>query len=177
MQREPAASRSGTMRSRSPARGSPSPDVTTLDDALDRLEALDEDGDRERLRAELDAVLARFPDAPEVREWEASLAVDDERFESALALLDAILAAHPHRSWARRERAAVLVDLGRFQEALEALRGLPRERDPAERASIHHDIGLCLDRLGNAGEADAEFRRAARLAPRSEEHTSELQSL
>src|SRR5262245_17818327 len=165
MQREPAASRSRTIRSRSPARGSPSPDVTTLDDALDRLEALDEDGDRERLRAELDAVLARFPDAPEGREWEASRAVDDARFETARALLDSILAAHPHRGWARRERAAVLLDLGRCQEALEAVRGLPHERDPAERASIHHDIGRCLDRLGSAGEADAEFRRAAHLAP------------
>ena len=139
--------------------------MTTLDDALDRLEALDEDGDREQLRAELDIALARFPEAPELREWEASLAVDDERFEAALTLLDAILAAHPQRAWARRERAAVLVDLGRFADALAALRRLPRERDPAERASIHHDVGLCLDRLGDAVEADAEFRRAARLAP------------
>jgi predicted Zn-dependent protease with MMP-like domain len=143
--------------------------VTALDEILDRLETLDEDGDDERLREELERALARFPDAPELREWEAALAADEERYEDALAILDAVLAAHPRRTWARRERAAVLIDLGRFDDALAALRAVPagdrRAFDRAERASIHYDLGLCLDRLGQPAEADAEFRQASRLAP------------
>jgi predicted Zn-dependent protease with MMP-like domain len=139
--------------------------VDTLDDVLDRLEALDDAGDGEALREALSQALAHFPDAPELREWEASIAAGEERFDDALAILDGILAAHPDRAWARGERAAVLVDLGRFEEALPALRALPLPDDPVERAGIHHDLGLCLDRLGQAAAAEEEFRRAARLAP------------
>lgn len=143
--------------------------METLDDVLDRLEALDDGDDLAALRAGLDDALARFPDAPELREWDAALAVGEERFADALAILDAVLAAEPQRTWARRERAAVLLDLGRFAEALEQLRGLApramRELDAVERASVQYDLGLCLDRLGGPAEADAAFRQAARLAP------------
>ncbi len=153
------------MPSPSAAPASRSPDVPALDDILDRLEALDEEGDDERVHALLAEALAEFPDAPELREWQASVALDDDRFDEGLAILDAVLAAHPDRAWARRERAGVLLDLGRFTEALEALRAVPRARDRAERASVHYDLALCLDRLGRAADADAEFGRAARLAP------------
>jgi len=139
--------------------------VDTLADLLDRLEALDDTGGGEALRAVLSQALAHFPDAPELREWEASLAAGEERFDDALAILDEILAAHPDRTWARGERAAVLLDLGRFEEALSALRALPLPDDAVERAGIHYDLGLCLDRVGQAAAAEEEFRRAARLAP------------
>ena len=139
--------------------------MATLDEVLERLEALDEEGDEQQLRETLERARAQFPDAPELPEWEASLAIDEERFEDALAILDGVLATDRHRPWARRERAAVLVDLGRFEEALAALRELPRAPNPSERASVHHDVGICLDHLGHAEKADTEFRRAARLAP------------
>ena len=139
--------------------------MDTLDDVLDRLETLDEAADVEALHAALAQALDHFPDAPELREWEASIAVAEARFADALAILDALVAAHPRRTWARRERAAVLLDLGRFEAAAAALRSLGPERDRTARASIHHDLGLCLDRLGRPDEADMEFGRAARLAP------------
>jgi len=139
--------------------------VDTLDDVLDRLETLDEADDVDALHAALAEGLDHFPDVPELREWEASIARTEERFADALAILDTLLAARPRRSWARRERASVLVDLGRFEEAAAALRALGPERDRTVRASIHHDLGLCLDRLGRPDEADTEFGRAARLAP------------
>ena len=139
--------------------------MDALDDVLDRLEALDEADDHDALRAALTQARARFPNTPELREWEASVAAGEERFEDALAILDGLLASHPDRAWARGERAALLLDLGRFDEALAALRALPREDDPFERAGVHHDLGLCLDRLGQLAAADAEFRCAARLAP------------
>lgn len=139
----------------------------TLDEVLDRLEDLDDQGDDQHLRDELERALAAFPDARELREWEASVAVDDERYEDAIAILDRLLADDPADLWARRERAGVLIDLGRFGEALAQLRALPdRERrrlERGERASLHYDLGLCLDRLGRSAEADGEFRRAARL--------------
>ena len=139
--------------------------MSDLDDVLDHLDALDEGGDEDALRAALAEALPRFPDAPDLREWEASLAADDGRFEESLAILDAVLASHPDRSWARHERAALLMELGRFADGLAALRALPRPRDAVERAALHFDQGVCLDRLGDVAAADAELRRAARLAP------------
>jgi predicted Zn-dependent protease with MMP-like domain len=143
----------------------------SIDDALDRIEDLDARGEDEELREAVAEGLAAFPDAPELREWEAALLVDDDRFADALAVLDRVLAAHPERFWARRERAAVLIDLGRFAEALDALRALPaaecRRASRPERAAIHADLGVCFDRLGRAAEADAEFRAAAKLDRRN----------
>lgn len=136
-----------------------------LDDLLDRLEELDDADEPEALRAALAEGLGRFPDAPELREWEASLAAEEERFDDALALLDALLASHPERPWARHERAAVLMELGRFAEALVELRAVPSPDDDFERAAVHFDEGVCLDRLGDPAGADAAFARASRLAP------------
>jgi predicted Zn-dependent protease with MMP-like domain len=136
-----------------------------LDDVLDHLEELDEADETDALRATLAEALTRFPDAPELREWEASLAAEDERFDDALAILDGVLASHPDRRWARHERAAVLMELGRFGDALAALRALPRPDDAIEGAALHFDQGVCLDHLGDAASADAEFERAARRAP------------
>jgi predicted Zn-dependent protease with MMP-like domain len=140
-----------------------------LDAVLDRLEALDEEGDVDALRDELARAVAAFPDAPELWEWEATVAIDDGRVTEALEVLGDLLAADPDNDWARRERAAVLIDLGRFADALADLRAIPRpvrrRLEPETRASIHHDTALCLDRLGRTADADAEFRLAARLDP------------
>jgi len=101
-------------------------------------------------------------------EWDAMLASEDGHLERALGLLEALLERAPRRFWPRRERAAVLLDLGRFETALAALDDLAaaaKLRDADERASLHHDRGLCLDRLGRPADADREFARAARLLP------------
>ena len=143
------------------------PDDDALDRLLDRLDDLDAEGEDAALRAELARGLAAFPDAVPLRAWQASLAVDDERHDEALALLEGLLAEDPANDWALRERAGVLIDLGRFAEALADLRAIPHEArrrlDAGERAAIHSDLGLCLDRLGRPADADAEFRQAARL--------------
>jgi predicted Zn-dependent protease with MMP-like domain len=140
-----------------------------LDEVLDRLDALDARDDDEALRTALAEARERFPGAAILREWEVSLLVDDERLEEALAILDDLVADNAGNDWARRERAAVLIDLGRFEPALADLRALPRRAHrrlaAAERASIHADLGLCLDRLGRVAEADGEFRHAAALDP------------
>jgi predicted Zn-dependent protease with MMP-like domain len=141
--------------------------VNTLDDVLDHLEALDDDGDDEALRAELARARHAFPDALELREWEAFLAAEDGAFDDALAILDDVLRIDPDRPWGRRERGGVLLDLGRFDDALAELRSIaPDDLDPRERASVHRDVAVCLDRLGRLDEADAEYRTAARLDPR-----------
>jgi predicted Zn-dependent protease with MMP-like domain len=146
------------------------PDDDALDRLLAHLDELDARGDDDDLRAELVRGLAVFPGASALRAWQASLAVDDERFEDALAILDDLVAGDPADESALRERAAVLIDLGRFADALAALRALPgdalRRFERAERAAVHADVALCLDRLGRIAEADAEFRHAARLAPK-----------
>ena len=137
-----------------------------LDRLLDRLEELDEHGDATALRREVARGRTRFPESIDLMEWEAMLAADDDDPEHALRLLDAILARAPRRFWPRRERAAALLDLGRFADALAAIDdalAAGRLRDPDERASLHHDRGLCLDRLGRPTDADREFARAAQL--------------
>src|SRR5262245_18115449 len=119
-----------------------------LDRVLDRLEELDAGEDTEALRAEVARGLDAFPDAPDLRACAASLAVDDGRFEEALAILDGLVAEDPANDWALRERAGALIELGRFAEALAALRGLPpdarRRLDGGERAAFHTDLALCL---------------------------------
>jgi predicted Zn-dependent protease with MMP-like domain len=141
-------------------------DQDALERLLDRIEELDHEGDTTALRREVGRGRTRFPESIDLMEWEAMLAAEDEDPERALGLLDAILARAPRRFWPRRERAAVLLDLGRFADALAALDdalAAARLRDPDERASLHHDRGLCLDRLSRSSEADREFARAAQL--------------
>jgi predicted Zn-dependent protease with MMP-like domain len=141
-----------------------------LERLLDRIEELDRRGDTAGLRREVQRGRARFPDSIDLLEWDAVLCGDGGEPGRALELLDAVLARAPRRFWPRRERAAVLLDLGRFEDALLAVDdalAAARLRDEEERASLHHDRGLCLDRLGRPDDADREFARAARLWPES----------
>jgi predicted Zn-dependent protease with MMP-like domain len=141
-----------------------------LERLLDRIEELDQQGNATALRREVLRGRSRFPESIDLMEWEAMLVSEGEEPERALQLLDAILQRAPRRFWPRRERAAVLLDLGRFEAALAALDDVlaaARLRDEDERASVHHDRALCLDRLGRFAEADREFARAARLWPDS----------
>jgi len=140
----------------------------TLDDALDLLEELDDAGDDEALRRALAEARAAHPDAVELLQWEADLAADAGRLEDALAFLDEAIRRHPRRFEPRREHAALLIDCGRFAEARAALEGLlseARRRPRQDRASLHHDLALCLDRLGDRRGADASFARAHHLDP------------
>lgn len=139
-----------------------------LDRLLDRIEELDRQGKVAAVRREVSKGRARFPESIDLMEWDAMLASEGDDPERGLELLDAILARAPRRFWPRRERAAALLDLGRFEQALAALDDVlaaARLRDEEERASLHHDRGLCLDRLGRIEEADREFAKAARLWP------------
>jgi predicted Zn-dependent protease with MMP-like domain len=141
-------------------------DEDALERLLDRIEELDQRADASALRREVARGRTRFPDSIDLMEWEAMLAAEDDDPERSLVLLDAILARAPRRFWPRRERAAALLELGRFPDALVALDdaiAAARLRDADERASLHHDRGLCLDRLGRPSEADREFARAAHL--------------
>ena len=141
----------------------------TLDDFLVRIETLCEKDDMERARKELTRALKRFPDDLALREWEAVFTAEEERFDEALAILDSVLESEPRRPFAVRERASVLMELGRFPEAVDALRMFLdadlAEGDPQEEADARHDLAASLDHLGRVTQADAEFLRAAQLAP------------
>jgi predicted Zn-dependent protease with MMP-like domain len=143
-------------------------DEEALDRLLDRLEEHDRQGNTAALRRDVLRGRTRFPESVDLMEWEAMLASEAEEPSRALELLDAVLARAPRRFWPRRERAAALLDLGRFDEALVALDDVltaAKLRDEDERASIHHDRGLCFDRSGRVPEAEREFALAARLWP------------
>jgi predicted Zn-dependent protease with MMP-like domain len=139
-----------------------------IDEHLDRIEDLYEEGEIEAVVKAVARARRLFPEEPALAEWEAALARDDERFEEALRILDRVLAADPGRRFARRARGGVLLDLGRFEEALRELRALVRERGwehREEEAGLRYDLALALDRLGTPEEAEKEFRKAARIAP------------
>jgi len=142
-------------------------DEEALERLLDRLDELERRQDTAALGREVARGRARFPESIDLIEWEALLAGEGGNHPRALELLESVLARAPRRFWPRRERAATLVELGRFADALAALDDLlpaARLRDLDERASLHHDRGLCLDRLGRAEEADRAFAHAAKLA-------------
>lgn len=145
-------------------------DDAALDELLERIEALDERGDAAGVRRLVTEGRTLFPTAVELREWQATIALDDERYTDALVLLDGILAELPDDFSVRRERASVLLDMGRVPEALADLERLPaaeRKQLPRlEQAAIAFDVGLCLDCLGRQDAADAAYGDAARLAPR-----------
>jgi len=137
-----------------------------INEVLDRLEKLYDEEKWELAERELARGKKLFPGSLELREWESILLASEERFEEALKVLDSILAQEPGRLTAMRERATLLLELGRFEEALSSLRSLEARNagadDPVEKASIHFEMASCLDRLGTAAAADAEFRKAER---------------
>lgn len=144
-------------------------DTTALDELLDTIDAHDQRGERDEVQALIERGRAQFPDAVELWEWEATLAIDDERYTDALAVLDRIIALLPDDFAAHRERASVLLDLGRCSEALASLDALPADERsalaPTDQAGIQHERGLCLDRLGRPSDADVAYKDAAQLDP------------
>jgi predicted Zn-dependent protease with MMP-like domain/Flp pilus assembly protein TadD len=94
-------------------------------------------------------------------EAQALLQLGDAR--DALARLDAARASLPGDLDVRLERGAALFELCRFEDAAaqyrEAIGVAPDE--PA----AHHGLGLALERLGDAREAERRFARARDLAP------------
>jgi predicted Zn-dependent protease with MMP-like domain len=138
-------------------------------EALDRVSDLYDAGEYAAAWKEVERALRANPGDLDLEEYAALLAEEDGRLEEALRILEKILAAEPGRSFAKRERASVLIDLGRFGEVLGILKELRGEEqpsdDPAERASLRFETGLCLDRAGRIDEADREFRAAVRLDP------------
>jgi predicted Zn-dependent protease with MMP-like domain len=142
--------------------------VDDLERTLDRLDDLADDDDFDALAAELRAARRRHPESLELMEWEVVLAADAGHAAEALTLCETVIAKAPRRFWPRRERVGILIDLWRFADALAALDELvpaARAREPEERAALHADRALCLDRLGRPAEADDEFARAERLDP------------
>jgi predicted Zn-dependent protease with MMP-like domain len=135
----------------------------TVDDILDRIEALYDAGKCDRARKELRRARRLYPDDLTLLEWEATFSNDEGRYADGLAVLDDVLGADPGRPFARREKVAALMGLGRFGEALKFLEEIGP--DNAGDAGHFRDRALCLDRLDRAEEADRAFKKAARLDP------------
>jgi len=145
------------------------PPDDAIDEALDSISDLYEEGDVKQARKELKRARKAYPGELGFVEWEAVLAADEGELERALKILDEVLAADPSRVFAMRERAHVLEELWMFDEARKQLEKLfkdfPEEWSDLDEAEVRHSLGCCLDRLGNHEAADRELRAAARLAP------------
>jgi predicted Zn-dependent protease with MMP-like domain/Flp pilus assembly protein TadD len=138
-------------------------------DAIDAVAELCAAGEIDRAWRELRRAKRLLPGDPEVREWEATLLAEEERFAEALALAEEILVGDPGSYPAASLRCEVLMELGRFEDALAGLEAMASspdlELEPDEEAWIHFEKGRCLDRLEREEEADREFELAAQLAP------------
>jgi predicted Zn-dependent protease with MMP-like domain len=83
--------------------------------------------------------------------------------DEALERVDAALQLAPEMLEATHERGVALFNLCRFEESMTVFEQVLREAP--EDPYAHHHLGLILERLGRAHDAEAHFRRARALAP------------
>src|SRR6185503_20632739 len=88
------------------------------------------------------------------------------------------IAQREHFPWAYHDLGVALARLGTLEEAVAAYQKAIEQNPRFPRA--HFDLGSAMYSLGRVSEATEEFSAAIALRggsyPRSEEHTSELQS-
>lgn len=88
---------------------------------------------------------------------------DLKHCQSALQTFDMALALAPDYEPAWNEKANVLYDLGRYDEALPLYRRA-LSLNP-HRAVVHHNLGMCLNALGEIAGAMAAFTEALQRDP------------
>jgi cellulose synthase operon protein C len=92
--------------------------------------------------------------------------------EAAMTAIGRAVALEPHTVQYRVDYGDVAMALGRLDEAVEGLQeGL---HTSPESAPLHHSLGLALERLGHAGDAEAAFESAAELDPANPVYHKEL---
>jgi predicted Zn-dependent protease with MMP-like domain len=148
----------------------PTHDPGELDSGLDRFYDLLDQGDPRSARREFKRLSRRFAGHPDLPECEADLLVAEDRHDEALRVLDCELEREPQKYTTVVRRCDTLFAMSEFVQSLRAIDDCLRmptvPDDDVERAALHSLRASCLDRLSKAEEADAEFRKAAKLAPK-----------
>src|SRR3546814_1727491 len=109
-----------------------------------------------------------------ISDWSSDVCSSDLS-DAALVSIDRAIALAPEDAELHFHRAGYLVG-GRQLEAAQAALSQTVELDPNQFGAYVMQAQLALGR-GDVDEAERLARLAARVEPRSEEHTSELQSL
>lgn len=99
-------------------------------------------------------------------------AIEQKRYDDAVAVARVILEAYPKSVQARRMLAEALWESGRPDEAADAFRQV-LELDPEDFVA-YAGLGLIAEQQGNIDNAIAQLQRATEQAPNSEEVRGEL---
>jgi tetratricopeptide (TPR) repeat protein len=139
------------------------PDFTQIRRDID--EAITYD-DRLRARALAMAGLRRAQEQEclgEVMYFQAQLMIVEENFPEAIQYLDQAIRYNPLDGAAYNDKALCLLELGVIEGAEELFnKGIEVE---ADYATIHHNKGWLLNKLGRHGEALSCFEKALDLEP------------
>jgi tetratricopeptide (TPR) repeat protein len=109
--------------------------------------------------------LAQTKECPgEAMYFHAQEAIVSERFDEAVSLLEQALVFNPLDGAAYNDIALCMVEMGRIEGVLDVFdKGIAVEGD---YATIHHNKGWLLNKLGHQTAALACFERAIALEPR-----------
>ncbi|MBF0330519.1 MAG: tetratricopeptide repeat protein [Candidatus Omnitrophica bacterium] len=95
--------------------------------------------------------------------FHAQAAIVDEEFKAAIGLLEQAIAFNPSDGAAYNDIALCMVETGRLEGVLEVFdKGIAVEGD---YATIHHNKGWLLNKLGRPTEALACFKQALMFEP------------
>jgi tetratricopeptide (TPR) repeat protein len=120
-------------------------------------------GDMDQATAEYSSLFHEHPKDPQVKKNYVQLLILTNRMEDARKLNDEILSANPKDSDALVNRAQIQIHNASFNDASFTLQAA-LQNDP-DNALAHYYFGIALEKSGNSGRAETEWREALRLRP------------
>ena len=120
-------------------------------------------GDIDQARAEYRALLQEHPKDLQVKKNYVQLLILKNRAPEAAKLNDEILSAYPKDTDALVNRGQMQTQSGSLNDASSTLQAA-LQNDPGN-ALAHYYFGVVLEKSGNSGRAETEWREALRLRP------------
>jgi tetratricopeptide (TPR) repeat protein len=120
-------------------------------------------GDMDQATAEYGTLLQEHPKDLQVKKNYIQLLVLKHRLEDARKLNDEILTANPKDTDALVSRGQIQIQNGTPEDASSTLQAV-LQNDPGN-ALAHYYFGVALEKSGNSGRAETEWREALRLRP------------
>jgi len=120
-------------------------------------------GDLDKAAAEYAALFRDHPGDLEVKKNYIQLLILKGRTDEARTLTNEVLASTPQDSDALIARAQIQIHDGNLSEASATLQTVTKN-DPQNGVG-HYYLGLGLEKMGSLGQAETEWRDAARLRP------------
>jgi tetratricopeptide (TPR) repeat protein len=120
-------------------------------------------GDMDQATAEYSLLFQEHPKDLQVKKNYVQLLILKNRLEEARKLNDEILSAYPKDTDALVNRGQMQIQNGSLNDASSTLQAA-LQNDP-ENALAHYYFGVALEKSGNSGRAETEWREALRRRP------------